>query len=200
MNKFLYTLIFVWCVVLAWSAIYPYDYFTWFLEVLPGLIYLIVLALTFKKFQFTKFTYFLILLHCIVLFVGAKYTYARVPFFNWIQDVFGQSRNNYDKLGHFMQGFVPAAITREILIRKNVVKGQSWLAFLTVCVCLAISAMYELFEWFVAEVSGQSAEDFLGMQGYAWDTQSDMLFATIGACCLLLFFSKIHNKQIEMMR
>ncbi len=121
----------------------------------------------------------------------------QVPLFNWLKDVLHQSRNNYDKVGHFAQGFVPAMIVRELFIRKEIVKKGMWLSFLTVCVCVAISAFYEFLEWFVAVASGQSAEAFLGTQGYVWDTQSDMLFATIGAVCMIVFISRFQDKQIK---
>jgi putative membrane protein len=179
------------------SAVNPHDYFTWILEVFPAIIGFTVLLVTFKKFQFSYLTYFMILFHCYVLFIGGHYTYAEVPLFDWIREVFHQSRNNYDKVGHFTQGFVPAMITRELLIRKDVVKKGGWLSFLTVCVCLSISAFYEFLEWFVAIVSGQSSDSFLGTQGYVWDTQSDMLYAFMGALSMIILFSKIQDRQIE---
>ncbi len=178
------------------SAVNPKDYFTWFLEVVPAIVGVMILMLTYKKFQFSNLVYCMILAHCYVLFIGGHYTYAEVPFFDWIKEMFHQSRNNYDKVGHFAQGFVPAFIVREIFIRKAVVIKNAWLPFLIMSVCVCISAFYEFLEWFVAIVSGQSAEAFLGTQGYVWDTQSDMLYATIGATTMLLFFSKIHDKQI----
>lgn len=179
------------------SAINPHDYFTWILEVFPAIIGFAVLLVTFKKFQFSYLTYVMILFHCYVLFIGGHYTYAEVPLFDWIREVFNQTRNNYDKVGHFTQGFVPAMITRELLIRKDVVKKESWLVFLTVCVCISISAFYEFLEWFVAIVSGQNSDSFLGTQGYVWDTQSDMLYAFMGALSMIILFSKIQNRQIE---
>jgi putative membrane protein len=178
------------------SAIHPHDHFTWILEVFPAILGFAVLAITFKKFRFTDFAYLLILIHCYILFIGGHYTYAEVPLFNWIRDAFSQSRNNYDKVGHFMQGFVPALITRELFIRKDIVRQGPWIPFLTVCVCLAISAVYEFLEWFVAILSGESADAFLGAQGYIWDTQSDMLFAAIGALCMVIFLSRFHDRQI----
>jgi putative membrane protein len=179
------------------SGINPRDYFTWILEIFPAVIGFVVLLLTFKKFRFSDLTYYLILVHCYILFIGGHYTYAEVPLFDWIRDVFHQSRNNYDKVGHFAQGFVPAIITRELFIRLKIVKSGLWLSFLTICVCVAISAFYEFLEWFVAVMSGQSADAFLGTQGYVWDTQSDMLFALIGAVCMIIFMSKFHDKQIK---
>jgi putative membrane protein len=194
--RFYYIILTIFFCVLIWSGIAPHDYFTWILEVFPAIIGLIILTLTFKKFQFTKLTYTLILIHCLILFIGGHYTYAEVPFFDHIKELFHQSRNNYDKVGHFAQGFIPAAIVREIFIRKNVVI-KSWLNFLTIATCITISSLYEFLEWFVAIASGQSAESFLGTQGYVWDTQSDMLYATIGAITFLILLSKTHSQQIN---
>lgn len=195
-------LISIFTIVFVWSGINPHDYFTWVLEVLPALLGFILLIYTYKKFQFTNFTYLFITIHCIILFIGGHYTYAEVPLFDWIKDFFQQSRNNYDKVGHFAQGFIPAIITREILIRKNVLNtnvksNNKWLNLVTVSICLSISALYEFLEWFVAVFSGSSAESFLGTQGYEWDTQSDMLYATIGAISMILFFAKYHNSKIN---
>ena len=181
---------------LAVSGIHPHDYFTWILEVFPGIIGFVVLLATFHRFRFSYFVYCLILVHCYILFIGGHYTYAEVPLFNWVRDVFHQSRNNYDKVGHFAQGFVPALIAREIFIRRRVVKPGAWVPVLTVGVCGAISALYELFEWLVAELSGQSSDSFLGTQGDIWDTQSDMLFAFIGATCAVLLFAHLHNRMM----
>lgn len=191
-----FILIFFFVLGLFWSAINPHDYFTWILEVFPAILAFIVLISTFKKFQFTYLSYTFILVHCYILFIGGHYTYAEVPLFDWIKEVFNQTRNNYDKVGHFAQGFFPALIIREIFIRKQIVKRGTWLPILTVAVCLSISALYEFLEWFVADVSGQSAEAFLGTQGYVWDTQSDMLYATIGAICMLSFLSKTQDNEL----
>ncbi|MFN3195274.1 MAG: DUF2238 domain-containing protein [Chlorobiota bacterium] len=190
-------LIALFLVGLLLSAINPHDYFTWFLEVLPAILGLLVLIFTYPRFKLSYFTYVMILIHCYILFVGGHYTYAEVPLFEWIKDVFHQSRNNYDKVGHFAQGFVPAIIVRELFIRKEVVRPGNWLPFLTVCVTLSISVVYEFIEWFVAVMSGESAESFLGTQGYVWDTQSDMLYAMIGAISMVVFVSKLHDKKIE---
>ena len=179
------------------SGIQPHDYFTWILEVLPGIVGMVILVLTFKKFQFTYLTYVFILVHCYILFIGGHYTYAQVPLFDWVREVFNQSRNNYDKVGHFAQGFIPAMVVRELFVRLAIVKRGNWVSFLTICVCMTISACYELFEWLVAVMSGQSSEAFLGTQGDVWDTQSDMLFALIGATCMVLFVSKIQDKYIQ---
>lgn len=182
---------------LVWSGVAPKDYLTWVLEVAPAVIGFFILLATRNSFPLTRLTYFLILFHCVVLMVGGHYTYAEVPLFDWIRDWFDLERNNYDKLGHFVQGFVPAIIAREILIRKQVVSGKGWLAFIIVSVCLAISAFYELIEWWVAIMSGESAENFLGTQGYIWDTQSDMMYALMGAIVALLLLSRWHDRQIK---
>lgn len=182
--------------VLIWSGINPHDYFTWLLEVSPALIGLAILAATYKRFQFTELTYWLILIHCIILIIGGHYTYAEVPLFNWIRDTFELSRNHYDKVGHFAQGFIPAVIIREILIRKSPVKHGTWLFFIVVSVCLALSAFYEFIEWWVAVLSGTAAEAFLGTQGYVWDTQSDMFLALLGAVLSLIVFGKLHDRLL----
>ena len=185
--------------VLIWSGINPKDYFTWLLEVFPALIGLIILAATYNKFRLTPLAYILILVHCIILMVGGHYTYAEVPLFNLIRDTFGMARNNYDKIGHLAQGFIPAIIAREILLRKKVVTQQGWMNFLVICICLAISAFYELIEWWAALLSGEAAEDFLGTQGYIWDTQSDMGLALLGAIISLLILSRLHDKQMLLL-
>ena len=179
--------------ILIWSGLNPKDQFTWFLEVSPAMFGAVLLAVTYNNFRLTPILYFLILLHCIVLMIGGHYTYAEVPYFD---NLFGSERNNYDKLGHLFQGFVPAVLAREILIRKNVVNGKRWLNVVIVSICLAFSAFYELIEWWVALASGESAEAFLGTQGYVWDTQSDMGLALVGAIASLLLLSKLHDKQM----
>lgn len=190
-------LLVAYCIVLVWSVVQPHDYFTWMLEVFPAVIGMIVLITTRNRFTFTTFAYTFIVLHCCILFVGGHYTYALVPLFDWVKEVLHQSRNNYDKVGHFAQGLVPAIITRELFIRLQVVQRKGWIAFLTVCVCLSISACYEFIEWFVAVVSGESADSFLGTQGYVWDTQSDMLYALLGALTTVLLLARIHDRYIE---
>ena len=192
-----YTWLLIYFVILIWSVINPVDYFTWFLEVIPALIGLAVLVLTYKKFKLTNLAYILILVHCIILMVGGHYTYAKVPLFDWIRDYLELERNNYDKIGHLAQGFIPAIIAREIFVRKSVINGTKWLSFLIVCFCLAFSALYELIEWWVAISTGESAEAFLGTQGYVWDTQSDMALALLGATLALVFLGKIHDKQLQ---
>ena len=183
--------------VLTWSGINPKDYFTWFMEVVPGVIGCFILIFTFKNFRFTRLVYILVTIHCCILFVGGHYTYAEMPLFDWIKEVFHQSRNNYDKLGHLAQGFVPAMIARELLVRKDVVLKRKWLGFIVVTICMSISLAYEFLEWFVALATGESADAFLGTQGYVWDTQSDMLYATIGAILALILLTKIHDKQMK---
>lgn len=195
-NNILKIYIVLFLIGLLLSAIQPKEYFTWFLEVLPAILGFFILIFTFKKFQFTNYTYFFIILHCIILFIGGHYTYAEVPFFEWIKETFEQSRNNYDKVGHFAQGFVPAMIIRELFIRKNVIANTSYFNFIIVSICLAISAAYEWIEWWVSISTGEGGDAFLGTQGYVWDTQSDMLLATIGAVCMVLFFSKSQDKAI----
>ena len=199
MKKTLFILIILFFIVLIWSGINPYDQTLWFLETIPVLGGVLALFLTYKRFKFTNLTYIFILIHCCILFIGAHYSYAREPFFEWIKAAFELNRNNYDKVGHFAQGFIPALITRELLIRLKVIAKKSWIPFITICICLSISAVYELFEWLIAVLIKQSADDFLGMQGYEWDTQSDMLCALIGASCAIILLSKIQNKQISKM-
>lgn len=189
--KYLWVSIFI--SVLIWSGVHPKDPLTWGLEVFPAVLGAIILAATYRCFKLTSILYVLILAHCIILMVGGHYTYAEVPFFD---DLLGAQRNNYDKLGHFFQGFVPALIAREILLRKNVVNGQWWLRLFVVCIALSFSAFYELIEWWVAVLSGEGAEAFLGTQGYAWDTQSDMAMALVGAITALLLLTKLHDRQL----
>ncbi len=183
--------------VLIWSGIDPKDYFTWFLEVFPALIGLGVMIYSYKSFPLTPLVYTLILIHSIILMVGGHYTYAEVPLFDWIKDSFDLSRNNYDKVGHFAQGFIPAMIAREIIIRKSVINGARWRNFFIISFVLAFSAFYELIEWWVAISSGEGAEAFLGTQGYVWDTQSDMFWALCGAIIALLLLSKYHDKELK---
>ena len=191
--KYLWSVIFV--VALVWSGINPKDQFTWFLEVVPALMGGLLLLFTYGSFRLTSLLYFFVLVHCLVLMVGGHYTYADVPLFDGL---FGAERNNYDKAGHFFQGFVPALLAREILIRKEVVKGGAWLSFIVISICLAFSAFYELIEWWVALISGEDAEAFLGTQGYVWDTQSDMGVALLGAICSLLLLSRYHDRLLKI--
>lgn len=191
--------ILIFSAVFIWSGINPKDQFTWFLEVVPALIGVLILIFTLRSHPLTPLLYRLILIHCIILMVGGHYTYAEVPLFDQLSELFDWQRNNYDKVGHLAQGFIPAIIAREILIRAQVVNGLRWLNFLIICFCLAFSAFYELIEWWVAELTGESAEAFLGTQGYIWDTQSDMLLALIGACAALLLLSRWHDRQLRQL-
>ena len=187
----------VFLAVLIWSAIEPADRLTWWMEVIPALVGLIILITTRQRFPLTPLVYFLILIHAIILMIGGHYTYAEVPLGDWLRDLAGGERNNYDKLGHLAQGFIPVMIAREIMIRNRVVAARGWLTFLLLCVVLAFSAFYELIEWWAAMVSSEAAESFLGTQGYVWDTQSDMLWALCGAILALLTLSKLHDRQIS---
>jgi len=183
--------------VLAWSAIDPHDYPTWWLEVAPALIALVVIIWTRNSFPLTPLLYWLVLLHAVILMVGGHFTYALVPWFDWLWELIGSERNNYDKIGHLAQGFIPAIAAREILLRFDVVRGKGWLAFLVICFTLALSAFYELLEWWVALLSEEAAESFLGTQGYVWDTQSDMWYALLGAVSALVLLSRLHDRQLQ---
>ncbi|WMS88175.1 DUF2238 domain-containing protein [Pleionea litopenaei] len=187
----------VFLVVFIWSAIGPKDYYTWALEVAPAVIGAIILLVTRSRFPLTTLLYVLILAHCLVLMVGGHYTYAEVPFGDWVKNVTGGDRNNYDKLGHLMQGLVPAVIARELLIRLSVVSSPAWRNLFILSICLGFSAFYELIEWWVALLSDEAAESFLGTQGYVWDTQSDMFWALIGASFSVIFLSRWHDHQIK---
>ena len=190
-------LLFIFTVVFTWSFINPKDLFTWFLEVFPVVIGLIVIVITYNRFRLTNLVYVLILIHSIILIIGGHYTYAEMPIFNWVRDAFHLSRNHYDRLGHFAQGFIPAVISREILLRKSLLKRGKLLNFLIICVCLAISASYELIEWGVAEATGTAADAFLGTQGDVWDTQWDMFFALVGSICSLLVMPRVHDSFLK---
>jgi len=182
---------------LAASGISPYDRVTWWMEVLPAMVALVVLFTTRHSYPLTTLLYILIAVHCLVLIYGGAYTYARVPLGFWMQDLFGTERNPYDKIGHFMQGFVPAMIAREILLRGGYVRAGKMAAFLFVCVALAVSAVYELIEWWAALSMGQGADEFLGTQGDEWDTQSDMFLALLGAGAALVLLSGLHDRQLR---
>ena len=183
--------------VLVWSAIEPSDRLTWWMEVIPALLGFVILLLTRQRFPLTGLVYFLILVHSVILMVGGHYTYAEVPVGDWLRDLTGGDRNNYDKLGHLAQGFIPVMIAREVMIRNSVVAVRGWLNFLLVCFVLAVSAFYELIEWWAALLSAEAADSFLGTQGYVWDTQSDMLWALCGSILALLMLSRIHDRQIN---
>jgi putative membrane protein len=179
--------------VFAWSGWRPYDRFTWWLEISPGLIGLVILLSIYRRFQFTTLCYTLIALHICILCIGGHYTYAREPVFAWLRTIFGWQRNHFDRLGHFAQGLVPAIITREVFLRRNVLNRPAWMPFLIICVCLAISAFYELIEWWTAVLSGDAAVSFLATQGDVWDTQEDMLMAAI---CAIVFLSRWHDRAL----
>lgn len=182
--------------VLIWSGWQPFDRATWVLEVFPALLAWAILFSTRRRFPLTPLLYVLILLHCIILMVGGKYTYALVPAGDWVSELLGWSRNNYDKLGHLAQGFVPAMVARELFIRLDVVAEKGWRFALITLSVLGISAAYELIEWWVALLSEEAAESFLGTQGYVWDTQSDMFMALIGTITALLLLGKFHDRQL----
>jgi len=178
------------------SAVRPHDYLTWGLEIFPVAITLPVLYATSRSYPLTPLLYWLIGLHCLVLILGAHYTYARVPIGFWVQDLFDFTRNNYDRVGHFMQGFVPAIAVREIFKRFSPVKSGAWLGFMTVMTCLAISAMYEFLEWWVSVAAGAAADEFLSTQGDVWDTQWDMFLAGCGALIAILTLSRVHDRAV----
>lgn len=182
--------------LLGWSAMAPHDRFTWFLEVAPVLIGAPILLGTYARFPLTSLLYTLLAIHAAVLIVGGHYTYAEVPLGFWAQDAFGLARNHYDRIGHFAQGFVPAILARELLLRRTPLQVGKWLFFLILSVCLAFSAFYELIEWWVAAATGSAAEAFLGTQGDPWDTQWDMFLALIGATIAQLLLSRLHDRQL----
>lgn len=185
--------------IMAVTALHPYDRLTWLMEVMPVLLALPVMLATYKRFPLTSLLYILIFVHALILIAGGTYTYARVPLGFWIQDAFSLGRNPYDKIGHLVQGFVPYLVTREILLRGKYLSSRAMTAFLSVCVVLAISSLYELIEWWAALVMGQGADEFLGTQGDPWDTQADMFYALIGAVAALLTVSRLHDRQIARM-
>lgn len=187
----------VFLLVLIWSGINPKDYVTWGLEVFPAVLGAGILWATQKRFPLTTLVYVLILIHCIILMIGGHYTYAEVPAGDWLREWLDGDRNDYDKLGHFAQGFVPALIARELMIRLQVFNSARWRDFFIVSFCLGFSAFYELIEWWVALLSDEAADAFLGTQGYVWDTQSDMWLALLGAIFALLLLSRYHDRQLR---
>jgi len=182
--------------VLLWSGLAPKDRGTWFMEVAPVFIALPLVALTWRRFPLTTLLTVVITLHAVVLMVGGKYTYAEMPLFNWLRDEFHLSRNHYDRVGHFMQGFAPALVARELLLRTSPLRPGKWLAVVVVLSCLGISALYELIEWGAAMALGEGADAFLATQGDVWDTQKDMAMAGVGAVVALLLFSRWHDRQL----
>lgn len=185
---------------LVLSGVAPHDRATWLMEVAPVLIVAPILAATYRRFPLTNLLYLLIGAHALVLILGGAYTYARVPLGFWIQDLFHLGRNPYDKIGHLMQGFVPALVAREILLRRGYLASKAMAGFLSVCVALAISALYEIIEWWAALAMGQGATEFLGTQGDPWDSQSDMFFAMIGATVAIAALSRLHDRQMSGLR
>lgn len=185
--------------ILAWSGIAPKSHFIWFLEVVPAMIGAVVLVALYPRIRLTMLVYCLIWLHALVLVLGGHWTYAEMPLFNWLRDEFGLARNYYDRVGHVMQGFVPAMIAREVLLRQEVVRGSRWLFFLVTCICLSISACYEFIEWWVAVASGTAAEDFLATQGDIWDTQWDMFLALCGAIAAQVSLARPHDRQLALL-
>ena len=187
-------------VVLLWSGIVPHDRATWWLEVAPVLVGAPLLLVTARRFPLTPLLYGLLFAHAVILMVGGHYTYARVPLGFWAQDAFDFARNHYDRVGHLAQGFVPAILAREILLRRTPLRPGGWLFFLVVTVCLAFSAFYEMLEWWTALLGGAAATDFLGTQGDVWDTQWDMFLAGVGATSALLLLSRLHDRQLARLR
>ncbi len=183
--------------VLAWSAVAPFDRTTWYMEAAPVFIALPLLLATHRRFPLTPLLASLIALHAAVLLIGAHYTYAEVPLFSWLRDAYGLGRNHYDRVGHFMQGFVPAIVIRELLLRTSPLRTGKWLFAIVVFSCLGFSALYELSEWLAAVVMGSAADAFLGTQGDVWDTQWDMFLAGVGAVVSLLALSRLHDRQLK---
>jgi putative membrane protein len=192
-----FALLLIFVSILVWSAIRPHDYFTWILEVFPALLAALLLISTGRRFPLTTLTYSLICVHAVILMVGGHYTYAEVPLGFWMRDAFHLVRNDYDRIGHFAQGFVPAMVAREVLLRKSVVRGRGWLYAVVVAMCLAISALYELLEWRVAVASGSASDAFLGTQGDPWDTQEDMATALVGAMLAPLLLWRLQDRQMS---
>lgn len=195
----LFILLGIFFLVLGWSAIQPYDYFTWFLEVIPALIGLAIVVGIYHHFKFSMLAYGGMTIHAIILMIGGKYTYALVPAGFWFQDIFHLARNHYDRLGHLAQGFFPAIIIREILLRNKAVK-KSWVNFIVVSIALAISAGYEFFEWWVSLATGSKGDSFLGTQGDVWDTQWDMFLCLIGAILAVALLSRWHDRSMKKLK
>jgi len=184
--------------VLAWSAFKPHDYATWFFETFIGIGGVVALALTQRRFRFSNLVYLLVAIHFTILAVGGKYTYALNPWFEWLKGALGLARNHFDRVGHFAQGFVPAIIARELLLRTSGLKRGKWLAFLCIATCLAISAFYELIEWWAAALFyPANPAEWLGMQGDLWDAQEDMFMALLGATCAILLLSRLHDRSMR---
>ncbi len=183
--------------VLVWSVVKPFDFFTWILEALIPVVGVLILLFTYRKFRLTNLAYVLIWIHAIILLVGAHYTYSQMPAFNWLRDTFELSRNHYDRFGHIAQGFIPVILARELLLRTSPLERGKWLSFIIVCICLAISAFYELLEWWVATVTGTAADLFLALQGDIWDTQKDMALCLLGAVVALVALGRMHDRALD---
>jgi putative membrane protein len=196
-NSKYYLLLLLFFIGLFWSGINPRRYDHWIGESLPPVVGLIILVLTFKKFRFTMVTYSVILLSCWFMFVGAHYTFSRVPIFDWIKEILGTERNDFDKFGHVFQGIIPILLTRELFIRKKIIAGSGWISFISFCICMATTSVYEIIEYMVCSIAGKNPTTFLGTQGDIWDSQSDMLAAAIGGLFMLLFLRKLHDRIIE---
>jgi putative membrane protein len=197
LNRLHIVLLAVFCVVFVWSAYEPRDRFTWSLEVFPAILGVGILLYVYPRFRFTTLVYVLVLIHCIILMVGGKYTYAQNPLFEYFKEIFGWTRNNYDKLGHIIQGVSPALIAREIFIRRRVVNGGGWTFFMAVAVPLAFAALYEIIEWLMAAINGEKVEAFLGTQGYFWDTQTDMFACLVASMAALVLLGGWHDAQMR---
>lgn len=189
-----------WSSALVISAIHPFDQLTWIMEVMPAIIGVVIIVYTWRTFPLTTLLYGLILFHSLILMLGGHYTYARVPMGDWWKEWFGFTRNNYDRFGHLAQGFIPAIITREILMRASPLKPGGWLNFLTVTVCMAISVVYEFIEWWAALLMGKGADEFLATQGDIWDTQWDMFFCMVGAISAIILLSTYHNRAVALLQ
>lgn len=196
MKKYYYLLL-IYVVCLVWSGTRPFNYLIWIGEVTPVLLGLMVVVLTYKIFRFSIFTYAAILASCCIMMIGAHYTFTREPFFGWIRDYFELSRNNFDKVGHFVQGVIPVLVSREIFFRKRILKGYKWVSFIAFCICLSTTVVYELVEFLACLVAGKTPDEFLGAQGSIWDAQWDMFFAALGGLLTIYIFSDIHNRIIE---
>lgn len=196
MKKYYY-LLFLYFACLVWSGISPFNYLIWAGEMTPVLLGLIVVVFTFRIFRFSIFTYSAILVSCCIMLVGAHYTFAREPLFAWLKEYFDLGRNNFDKVGHFVQGVIPVLVSREIFIRKNILRGEKWVSFIAFCICLSTTVTYEMAEFFACLVAGRTPDEFLGAQGSIWDAQWDMFFAALGGLVTIFFFTDLHNRIIE---
>jgi len=193
-------LLLIFCIVLVRSSIHPHDSFVWFLEILPAVIGVFIMILVSPNFRFTNLVNILVFIHCLILLIGAHYTYAEVPFFNKLRDILHLKRNNFDKIGHFAQGFIPVLIIREVFIRLRIIStniNKYWLPYICVSITLSYSALYELIEWGVAKGTGTAADAFLGTQGDVWDTQSDMFCCLIGSIMSLILLTNSHDRSIS---